>query len=139
MTESLTEDEIQTLKDLGFATTGEKKDNVHTFLRDVVLAKDTIKLGNLTEAELGIPKMPLRTFRELDLFCKSILGQQDFGEYFKAKGEILTASSLSKLALLLKLAVTSKKEERLDLPKEVKENKGWFKSKKREEERLAGL
>lgn len=113
----------------GFAPTGTEKKNVHTFLNDVAIAKDTTKTGNLEKEELGTPKLPLRTYKELELFCREVMLQEDFANYFKKKGEILTASSLSKDALLVKLAVTTKKEESLDIPQPRKENKGWFKKK----------
>ena len=112
----------------GTSPTGEDKHNIHTFLHNVAVAPDTTKTGNLTIEELGMPKLPFRTYKELSLFCNDIMDQPDFAEYFKKKGEILTATSLSKEAALLKFAVTQKREV-ADLTSKPKENKGWFNKK----------
>jgi len=112
----------------GFSTTGEERQNVHTFLHNVAIAPDTTKVAFLGEEELGTPKLPLRTYKELELFCKEIMNQPDFADYFKKKGEILTATSLSKDAKLIELAVVQRREVG-DITKPMKENKGWFKKK----------
>ena len=107
---------------------GEGKSNLHSFFTQVVKSNDTTKTGNLTQDELGIPHLPVRTFKELGLFCKDIAGMESFTEYFNGMSEIITSSSLSKDALLLKLSVTIKKELS-DISPEKKTNSGWFKSK----------
>jgi len=106
----------------------EQKRNQFTFFHDVVLSEDTTKTGNLTEEELGEPNLPLRTCEELELFSRDICGQTIWADYFKAEGEILAATSLSRDAMLLKLAVTSKKEL-ADVTPSKKKNSGWFKKK----------
>jgi len=113
-----------------FATS---KQSVHTFLNNIVEADDTTKTGNLTKEELGLPKLPVRTYKELSLFCEEIANMKYFGDYFKKMSEIQTSTSLSKEAILIKLAVTQKKEL-TDLTPDKKENKGWFKKKEKEVE-----
>jgi len=115
----------------GVAPTGEITHNVHQFLHDVAITKNTTKVGNLNEEELGKPKLPLRTNKELELFCRDIMDQMEFAEYFKKKGEILSSTSLSKDAKLINLAVIQRREttESLNLTPKKKENKGWFKKK----------
>jgi hypothetical protein len=49
-------------------------------------------------------------------------------EYFDKESEIITASSLSKDAKLITLAVIQKREW-MTSSKQHKENKGWFKKK----------
>ena len=121
----------------GSSPTSEEKQNVHTFLHNVVVAKDTTKVGNLTEEEVGKPKLPLRTIKELELFCKVIMNQEDFADYFKKKGEIMTATSLSKDAKLITLAVVQKREVAdLTGAQPKKQNKSWFKKKKPEDVNL---
>jgi len=115
----------------GFAPTGEEKQNVHTFLHNVATADDTTKIANLNEEELGKPKLPLRTHKDLELFCREIMNQKEFADYFQKKGEILTATSLSKDAKLIDLAVIQRREIGSVERKPIKENKGWFKKRSR--------
>jgi len=108
----------------------EEKQNLHTFLTKVVTTPDTTKLGYLKEEEIGLPVLPIRTFKDLELFCNEVANMDYFGEYFKKKGEILTSTSLSRDAKLLSLAVMQRKEliaKDASFPK--KENKGWFKKR----------
>ncbi len=116
------------IKSLGIAPVPEEKHSVHSFLHKVATADDTTKLGNLKEEEVGLPKLPLRTYKELALFCEEIANMKYFSNYFNKKGEILTSTSLSKEALLLKLAVVIRKEQSQIL-KMPKQNKGWFRKK----------
>ena len=95
--------------------------------------QETVKVGNLDKDELGVSKLPLRTYMELSLFCDDIVGDNEFANYFKKMGEIQTSSSLSKDAILLKLLVTMKKELADVSPKAKGKNKGWFKGKDKEE------
>ena len=92
----------------------------------VIEEENTTKLGYLTEEELGVPKFPLRTEKELELFCNNIADMPYFAEYFKREGEILTSTSLSKDAKLLDLAVIQRREVQKTKPKR-KPNKSWFK------------
>ncbi len=126
MTVEEIEKEISDL--MGTAPMPEEKQNVHSFLFNVVRAEDTIKLGNLTSEEVGMPKLPVRTYQELALFCKDVGNMKYFHDYFKAKSEIMTSSSLSKDAKLINLAVVTKKEI-ADVSKPKVENTGWFKKK----------
>jgi len=107
----------------------EQKQNQHTFLTKVIQSKDTTKTGNLTQEELGSPRVPLRTFKQLELFCRDIYCDEDWANYYQQLAEIHTSSSLSKDAKLLNLSVTSKKELADMTPKEKKENKGWFRKR----------
>ena len=110
----------------------EGKQNIHSFLTNVIKAPDTTKTGNLNQDELGYPKLPVRTYKELELFCNEIWGvKDDWGNYFNKMSEIQTSTSLSKDAILLKLSATLRKELADVSPerKPMSDNKGWFKSK----------
>ena len=114
----------------GAASQMEEKHNLHKFLTDVVLTKDTTKLGYLKEEEIGLPKIPLRTLKELGLFCDEVADMGYYAEYFKKKAEILTSTSLSKEAKLLELSVVQRRElGDITRRRKGKENKGWFKKK----------
>ncbi len=123
---------------LGFGTpVPEEKQNVFSFLNKVATSDDTTKVGNLTAEEVGLPKLSLRTYKEMELISGTIMNNQFFADYYKAKGEILTSTSLSKDAKLLNLAVIQKRVVE-DATKPRKINKGWFK-KKGEENNEQGI
>jgi len=126
--EMSTEEAEEYLKTLGVAPVPDEKHSVFSFLHKVAIADDTTKLGNLKEEEVGFPKLPLRTLKELALFCREIADMDYFSDYFDKKAEILTSTSLSKEALLLKLAVVTRREQS-NILAAPKENKGWFKKK----------
>lgn len=113
----------------GTAPSYEERQTVHTFLFNVATAKDTTKLGFLNDEEIGKPKLPQRTLKELALFCKEIMNQKEFGDFFEKEAEILTSTSLSKDAKLLTSAILQKREV-ADVSKPKVVNKGWFKSKR---------
>jgi len=111
----------------------DSKTTIQKFFSDVIKTADTTKTGNLTQDELGTPKLPLRTYKELALFSKDVYGDSEWENFFNSMSEIQTSTSLSKDAILLKLVVTQKKELADLSPSakaQPKENKGWFKKKK---------
>lgn len=125
MTDEMTEDQArEILRDLG-----NQGQNLHSFFSKVITAKRTLKTGNLNDTELGMSKLPVRTYEELAVFSRDVADEEEWAKYFEKMSEIQTASSLSKDATLLKLAVTTKKEL-ADMTPNKKANKGWFKSKK---------
>ena len=128
--EPLTETEIQQYKEIfGYgANVPEGKHNVHTFLHNVVTANDTTKLGVLTNEELGSMSNPIRSFKHLGLFAKTIMKKEGLGDFFNAQSEIGTSTSLSRNGTLVKLAVVQHRKIE-DVTKEPKQNKGWFKQK----------
>ena len=133
----LSEEEKKQLSEyFGFgAPIPEEKHNVHSFLHKVATAEDTTKVGYLSEDELGAPSRNLRSYKEMSLIASKIMDNKELGEYYQAKGEIITSTSLSKNAKLINLAVIQKRIIE-DETKERKENKGWFKKKNPEEDRL---
>lgn len=130
----LSEEEKKQLSEyFGFgATIPEEKHNVHSFLYKVATSDDTTKLGNLTEEELGVPSKNLRTYKEMALISDKLMDNGTLKDYYTAKSEIITATSLSKNAKLINLAVIQKRVIE-DETKEKKKNAGWFKSKKEDE------
>ena len=115
---------------VGTTPSAEERQSIHTFLNNVAVAKDTSKTGFLSQEELGTPVLPLRTYKELAVFCSDIANMDYYGDYLKKKAEILTSTSLSKDAKLITLAVSSfQKREMADVTKPQKTNRGWFKKK----------
>lgn len=111
----------------------EEKQNVHTFLHNVATSDDTTKTGFLDEAELGMPKLPERTLKELSLFCNEVANMEYYGSYFAKKAEILTSTSLSKNAKLINLAVLQKRQIEDVTKTPRKPSSSWFKKKKPDE------
>jgi len=126
----MNEDEIaERLASLvGTTPTAEERQNIHTFLNNVAVAKDTTKTGFLSTEELGMPILPVRTYKELALFCNEVANMNYFSDYFLKKAEIATSTSLSKEAKLLSLAIMQRREVADVTAAPRKENKGWFKS-----------
>ena len=109
----------------------DEKHNVHTFLHKVATSQDTTKLGYLNDEELGMPKLPIRTHKELAVFSKEVCGLTVFSDYFNKISEITTSTSLSRNAKLLELAVINRKQLE-DVTKKPRVKRGFF--KRREEE-----
>jgi len=106
----------------------QEKSNIHSFFTKVIQNIDTSKTGNLNEEELGVPNVPVRSLKELELFSKDVYMDKTWADYFNKMAEIHLATSLSKEGFLMKLSVTSKKEL-ADVTPSKKKNKGWFKKK----------
>ena len=114
----------------------EEKQNVHTFLFNVVTAKDTTKIGNLRDDkdynELGFPNWTVRGSLDMARISGMIMDNNFFEDYFKQAAEDALATSLSRNGFLIKSAVTQVKSIS-DSTKRRKINKGWFSGKKIEE------
>lgn len=104
------------------------------FMKNVVMTDDTTRVGNLTQDELGMPKIPVRTMKELSLFSKDIADDSGWSAYFDSLSKIQTDTSLSKEGFLLKTAITSKRELADVTPRSERKNRGWFKGKNKGEE-----
>jgi len=111
------------------APTQEDKHNVHKFLFDVVMAKDTTKIGNLQVDkdinELGTPEHTVRGSKSMQLIADKIMDNNYFSEYFEQEAEDTLATSLSREGFLIKSAVTQTKQI-ADITRRRKINKGWF-------------
>ena len=128
--DELSEDDKERLQaSLTGASLAEGKHSVHTFLHNVATAIDTTKLGNLDKEELGKVENSLRSYKFLALFADKVMKKPQLKEFFNIRGEIVTSTSLSWNALLVKLAVTQKRELANTTAQEKKQNSGWFKKK----------
>lgn len=106
---------------------------VHKFLNEVFKAKDSTKVGNLTLAELGMPLLPVRTHKDLELFSREVMHNKFYADYFQKEAENTLATSLSNNAKLVTLAVTTNRRVADDTkPRTV--NKGWFGKKEPEQQ-----
>jgi len=112
------------------APTQEDKHNVHKFLFDVVMAKDSTKIGNLQVDkeinELGTPEHTVRGSKSMGLIANKIMDNDYFKGYFEQEVEDTLATSLSREGFLVKQATVQTKNI-ADITKRRKTNKGWFK------------
>lgn len=106
----------------------QEKANVHTFFTKIIQHPSTIRIGNVSEEELGNPQLTIRGLKELELFCRDIEESDLWADYFKEMAEITTETSLSKEGFLIRQSQTSKNELADTTPRR-KINKGWFKKK----------
>jgi hypothetical protein len=107
----------------------EEKHNQHVFLSKVANSDDTTKTGFLKDEELGFTRFSLRSYKEMELASRNLQLNVTWADYFQKKGEILTATSLSRNGFLTNLAVIQRKQiEDMNAPIQ-KENKGWFQKK----------
>lgn len=115
------------------SSNSDDRHNVHTFLNNVVLAKDSRKIANLREdkelSELGYPDANVRACFDLARISDKIMGNDTFKEYFEAKAENTLATSLSREGFLVRQGTTQTKQV-ADITKRRSVNKGWFGSKK---------
>lgn len=138
MSEELSADEMLELQKFmnsaGNAPVADEKYGHHKFLHDVSIAPDTTKTGFLKDEEIGIPKNPIRTYKDISLDCNDIMVNPFFAQHFMNLSENVTSTSLSRGAKLITLAATSQRLIGEVGNKDKKENKGWFKKKGGEEQ-----
>ena len=116
----------------------DEKQNVHTFLFNVVQAeniKRVAKIGNLKDGtdkigidELGIPSWNVRGALEMARISDMIMNNKFFQTYFEMSGEETLSSSLSREGFLVRQATTQTKAV-ADITRRRRINKGMFKSK----------
>jgi len=121
------------------APSQEDKQNVHTFLTNVVKEhgiENLSKIGNLRDDkdmnELGVPIWNVRGCLDMARISGKIIGNDFFKEYFEAEANETLATSLSREGFLIKMATTTTKQV-ADATKRRKINKGMFGSRKIEE------
>jgi len=121
------------------APSQEDKQNVHTFLTNVVQTEDTdkvIKIGNLRDDkeinELGFPQWNVRGALGMARISGMLMSNEFFKEYFENQAKETLSTSLSRDGFLIKMATTNTRQV-VDATKRRKVNKGMFGSKQTEE------
>ena len=105
------------------------KESVYKFFREILRLKDSSKVGNLSAAELGTPKISVRGLQEIAIDVEMGWGLDYCAEYLSARAESILATSDSKKGFLAQLFVTQiKKEQKIKMPSEQKG--GWFSKNK---------
>jgi len=115
------------------ASSSDDKQNVHTFLNNVVLAQDNKKIANLRDDkdfnELGMPDHNVRGNLTMIRISDLIMGNDTFKDFFESEVQDTLATSLSREGFLVRQGTTTTKQV-ADITKRRSINKGWFGSKK---------
>jgi len=118
-----TEAEAEDLRDF-IRKVGEEK-GIDNFFLEIIRNDDSLKLGNLTQDEIGLPQLPVRTLVELADDCENIPSMSSFVDDFRKQAQNMIASSLSKEGFLIKARITQKKEL-LDSDKRKQKRRSLF-------------
>jgi hypothetical protein len=117
------------------APTQDEKQNVHTFLVNVIQAEDTLKvakLGNLRDDkelnELGLPAWNVRGALDMARISDKLMSNDFFKNYFEASSNETNSTSLSREGFVIRQATTQTKQI-ADTTRRKKINKGWFSRK----------
>jgi len=112
--------------------TQEERQNIHTFLTQVVQTEEIEKLakvGNLRDDkelnEIGVPRWHVRGALEMGRISDKIMNNEFFQKYFEKQSSETLATSLSREGFLIRQGTTSTKQV-ADVTKRRKINKGWF-------------
>ena len=125
--ESLTPEEREELSKLmGTAPVPDEKHNVHTFISKVLTTKDTTKVGNLREEEIGTLKQHVRGYKEEEIWAREIIRNESLAKILASQAEIATSTSLSRGAALLRFATTTSRTIADLTKKERAPNSGMF-------------
>ncbi len=133
---------------LNYAKESAGVDEVKEFLRNVgmdekgidafflqIMKEDSlnkqVKVGNLTEEELGTPFLPIRTLMDLSNDCDKISSLSSLKKDFETQAQNMVISSLSKEGFFIKARITQKKELLDNKKKRIR--KGLFQKKEIEE------
>lgn len=129
------EEELKKLedKDTGYGSpSASQKDNMFRFFKHILTMKDTTRVGNLAERELGVAKLGVRHYQEIANYA-GVEGLHQVEDYFINRANIMTATSMSRTGFWSKLFVTQiKKEQKIKEPEKGK--KRWFGGKEKTEE-----
>lgn len=92
----------------GYYPQAKQKDSIFTFFRHILGIKDSSKVGNLTERELGQLGLSVRGCQYLSLIGRT-LHNQPFSQFFNSESQIALATSASRKGWLTELVVSQKK------------------------------
>lgn len=109
----------------------EKKENIFKFFMEVLNLKESWKVGNLKDEEIGKIRLGVRSYLELARYAEAE-GLQLVSSYFTDKARIVSDPTLGRKGFFLQTSVTQiKKEQKLKEPSQKK--KGLFFGGKKDE------
>jgi hypothetical protein len=117
-------------------TSQEDKQNIHTFLINVIQTEDVdkvVKIGNLRDDkevnEIGLPQWNVRGALKMARISKQLMNNDFFADYFNAQAKETVGTSLSREGFIIRQANTQNKNV-ADVTRRKKTNRGMFGSKK---------
>ena len=120
--------ELESLEESGKQSYGspspEKKESIFKFFEKVLNFKESWKVGNLKDEEIGKSRLGVRSYLELAAYAEA---EKQFlvSAYFTKKADIVAAPTLGRKGFFLQTAVTQiRKEQKLKSPEQKK--KSWF-------------
>jgi len=93
---------------IGNYPTSKKPESLFTLFKDVWRTKDSSKVANLDNVELGDLGLSVRECKRIGLFA-GIVKHQKFGDYFTQLGEITLSTSMAKKGWFVEQFVTTRK------------------------------
>lgn len=103
-------DDMKDLMGAYGAPTPPSSDNLFRFLRDILTLKNSDRVGNLKDSELGMPKKTVRSYLMIKEYCKAE-GLHRVADYMQSHANIVTSTSMSRKGYFLGLGVTQVKRE----------------------------
>jgi len=101
-----------------------RQDTIFRFFRELLQRKDSSKIANVKDEELGKPKLSIRGLQSIAAYAEKE-GLDIVKNYLMFESEITLATSLSRKGFLPQLFVTQiKREQKV---KAEREQTGWFK------------
>ena len=88
----------------------EKKDNIFKFFREMLDIKETWKIGNLKDEEIGKTRLGVRAYLELSQYADAE-GLEAISKYFTGKAGIVSDPTMGRKGFFLQTAVTQIKKE----------------------------
>ncbi len=100
----------------------EKKDNMFKFFREVLNLKESWKVGNLKDEEIGKSRLGVRAYLELSAYAEAE-GQDLISEYFTKKADIVAAPTMGRKGFMAQLFVTQiRKDQKVKSPEQKKKS-----------------
>ncbi|KKN76044.1 hypothetical protein LCGC14_0374340 [marine sediment metagenome] len=116
------------------AQTAKARDSQLKLFRDILNTDDSKKVANLTEKELGTPRMDVRSALSLALFCET-QHLYPLSVMFEQEAEITVATSMGKRGKFLETIVTQiKKQFQTRGTTDQPNKKRWFQKRTSEGE-----
>jgi len=91
-----------------YPTGSKPTETILTWFWKIVNLKDSTKVANLDNTELGPTQLSVRGLQRLALVCDE-LGEPNLGTYFGNEAEIVLATSMAKKGWLVEQSISQKK------------------------------
>lgn len=113
------------------------KDNIFKFFRHILTLKDSTKVANLQDLELGKMRLSMRSNLELAAYADAE-GLDVVANYFKRKAEILASTSMGRKGFFLQTSVTQiRKDQKIQMANQQPQKKSFW-GKKEPQQNYSG-